>query len=810
MKKHLYLYLLLLILPAILLVTSKRVNDARGPFWLSANSDPDYVYLLNSANMAEFEKVGHIDHPGTPVQLIGAVTIRLAHYFYNPFGDTFHADIAKRPEFFLHVINKVLVLLNFLLFFLLGAVAFHLTKDFGAALILQLTPFIAESAMIAALSRVNPEPLLMIATSFLILVLLYALRSERISTFKFILMGFIVGFGIAAKITFIPLAIIPLFFFDKIKNKLVYILSSVIGFVFFTLPIITQYNKFFGWIFRLITREGRYGTGKEEIFSLATCFKNTKKILNENTLFAFLLVLSLVILLIGVLIPALRKLSLKNKHFRLIAGVTAAQIVAIIMVSKNPGQHYLVPAFSLMGFSLYLFYFYILDVVQGFEIKKHFATVPIYICIIAMVFIQNPSAHITQEIKTRDEINRKSALIYSAIEIHYKDWAKVFYYGSSLPEYALKFGNDLALNRFADVLNSLYKDVYFYDFIEQDFFTFSYNERVPFRKLQTQYEDRIVFQGLGSLEIPGVKMKSLPGKYNGLIFLLDQKQGSVFKGIQEWMVSKIPAGSSIVAPVDAALRLDALQDNYNVALVDIKRLGESDLSNLSVFLDKSYFVIPSANFYGKNTLHPKFIERLNNARNLINIEGILPDEQKPQFYVGQLKNPGIPLSTTGFTGFPVWNKSAKEINEISPAIDTLDNEGKFNLAFSIEKQTPLLTVTMQEAGTGSEKSFCLLGYMANKKGLNVDIAKVDRVYFVATVHVTDSLINPKNHLFIQDFSNDWEREKVFFEVPGRMTVVVSKRIRPQSSKLLMGFRFTPSNPGDRMVIEDAKVFIRYK
>src|SRR5215510_7041448 len=68
--------LFLLLLPALTVLVEFRLRDASGPYWLGANLDPSYAYLLNSLNIADYHRPYFIGHPGTPVHITGAAVIR--------------------------------------------------------------------------------------------------------------------------------------------------------------------------------------------------------------------------------------------------------------------------------------------------------------------------------------------------------------------------------------------------------------------------------------------------------------------------------------------------------------------------------------------------------------------------------------------------------------------------------------------------------------------------------------------------------------------------------------------------------------
>src|SRR6185436_19337927 len=65
--------------PLLLTLTFLLIRTLTGPFYLGTNYDPDYAYLFNSLNLAVFHPPRHIDHPGTPVQLVGALVLRAQH-----------------------------------------------------------------------------------------------------------------------------------------------------------------------------------------------------------------------------------------------------------------------------------------------------------------------------------------------------------------------------------------------------------------------------------------------------------------------------------------------------------------------------------------------------------------------------------------------------------------------------------------------------------------------------------------------------------------------------------------------------------
>src|SRR4051812_23398923 len=95
------LYLLFLVIPALMVVTTLRTGVAMGPSWVGMNHDPGLQYVLNSLNFATLRPVGHTAHPGTPVQIAGAVILRVVHLVAAPAGEDLQAHVLANPDLYL-------------------------------------------------------------------------------------------------------------------------------------------------------------------------------------------------------------------------------------------------------------------------------------------------------------------------------------------------------------------------------------------------------------------------------------------------------------------------------------------------------------------------------------------------------------------------------------------------------------------------------------------------------------------------------------------------------------------------------------
>lgn len=528
MKNRRRYYLILLILPLILALTAVLLNNARGPYWLGSNLDPEYVYLLNAANLAGLKGVGHIDHPGTPVQALGAVIIRVVHFFNFSSEIDWHTHLIQRPEYYLKAINFVLVMLNVLVFLALGVFTYLLTNNFVLSLWLQISPFFSITLLQFGLTRVTPEPLLFFSSSMMIVFLVVKVHSKDVPSAReninmIIIFALVTGFGVACKVTFIPLAIIPLILLPKLKNKVLYLFASGIGFVIFTLPIIRMYPRFFEWIVNLLSHSGRYGSGPSKLISTEKYLKNIVQLLLGNPFFSIILVLALLIVLITLFTPKLRRVSRASIHFKLLAAVTAAQLAGLLMVSKHSAHHYLLPVLNLSGIVLFLIFHYFNHFQDHYDLNPKIIPICAVIFLVTLTGLVNPWGQLNKRIDRLENLKKKSLELHQQVKEDYKDYAKIFYYLGSSPEYALKFGNDLSRSYHTEFLERQYKSIYFYDIWTKRFTGFDYHETISFEAIRGKYKDKIVFQGSRGIKIPGLKLKKISGKrfYEGIYLLND-------------------------------------------------------------------------------------------------------------------------------------------------------------------------------------------------------------------------------------------------------------------------------------------------
>jgi len=352
----------LLILPMMLVVTAELLNSTRGPYWIGYNSDPSYAYLLNSLNLAESKEVGHTDHPGTTLQLLGAATLRVSHAVDFSEKENLEVAVLTNPEYYLTVLNVVMITLNVLLLIIIGMVTFTLTQNVWLSILLQFSPFLSTTVLVQGLANVSCEPLLLFACSLLLLILVKMVVGESLTKsahWYMIALALVSGFGMATKVTFVPLLIIPLFVLPTLRNKIGFVFLTGLSVILWTWPIISQYKRIYHWFYSILTHTGHFGAGNVGIIDPGLYFQNLQNLFFGNPLFFLIWFFAAGFILIFSWSSATRKRVWQDTSFRALVAVVVAQLFAVLMVAKHSADHYLVPALSLSGFMLFLMFVYL-------------------------------------------------------------------------------------------------------------------------------------------------------------------------------------------------------------------------------------------------------------------------------------------------------------------------------------------------------------------------------------------------------------------------------------------------------------------
>lgn len=340
-------FLILTIIPLISLTTSLNIIKEREKVWYAGDYDPSYAYLYNSLNIATFRLVGHFDHPGTPMQITGSVILWSTWLFSTDHSNTLTEDVISDPEYYLRALNISTAILTSLVLLFLSVLIWERTRQFWIAFLFQLSPFISGLVLYNGLTRTSQESMLLMASlAYAATCLLWIFADANQGKKHLLMFGIIAGFGLASKIIFAPLLIIPLIIYKAFADRMKFIKYSIISFIIFTLPIIPLYPRMGWWIIKLFIHSGIYGTGSVTVIEPTGYLQALSNlVVSEPVYSVFYLAV-----FIGAIALLLRKwITGKpwNKETIVLAAILLTQTIGFLITAKHPKSSYLLPYESL-------------------------------------------------------------------------------------------------------------------------------------------------------------------------------------------------------------------------------------------------------------------------------------------------------------------------------------------------------------------------------------------------------------------------------------------------------------------------------
>jgi hypothetical protein len=520
----------LIIVPLVWIVIGFRFDRTK------YGTDPESAYLINGLNIAMGEPVGLYHHPGGTVQIYSAIVIRFTHLLRATDTDL-QADVLLNSEFYIEALRKGLILINALIMFLMGYAAFIWLRNIWLALLLQMSPFISATVMELAFTKVSPEPLVVMSIMLLIiLVLKYYTSQDQKNKWFPILFGILCGFGLATRITFIPILIIPFLIIRGRDNKFLFLVTILPSFVLFTLPLIPLYKTMFYWFRDIGTHTGAYGQGNAGLIDTNYYMNSIINIAKNNIEIIFAIVISIVLLLVSVLVPKFKKSLPQRREPVYIFAFLLAQAGTLLAVAKQYNNQYLVGALCLTGIILIFIFLYIKNtLLERKKYNESYSTLVLIIVFLGFTILTIPK--LTMAFTGYRQSNKSTDETIARIERDYPGFVKTYYYPASFNQYAqLRWGNVYAQQFHTNRLMALFPEGIFYNAWEKTF-QFWETTITPGEFLK-KYGGHILLIG-GPLNNADVKLVSENGlKLNKLfegriqvVYEIDTAQSALFQDV---------------------------------------------------------------------------------------------------------------------------------------------------------------------------------------------------------------------------------------------------------------------------------------
>jgi hypothetical protein len=446
-----YKLILLAILPVIFVVLAARYTVLRGPLHLASNNDPSYVYLSNGLLLLDGRVPYHTDHPGTPLQVLCAVSVAVQNL---PGGlETAINHALEDPEDALGRITYVLLFLSFIGLCLTGFALYRATGSVWLALLVQASPLLLPECL-QSFRRVAPEPFLLgITFIYGALILWRGSDLVRLGTSRIPLwlIAALAGLGLAAKITFLPLCLLGLFPWQGLRKMLLYFCFLLGSCLLCLLPIIAALPRVFSWLVTLSSHTGQYGGGPKGVFAPDLFWSSVRSLLDAVQVWPVLWGVSLFATL---LIASVRPTKNKYRMACWVAATLIVQLMSLVMVAKHPSPHYLHPALA----SITLLVGTVVILIKD-SLKQWPAIAGLSVLLLAFV-ASSPMALKSGKAsfeRTENETAHHLGFLKRVREIAGTNMTLDYYSSSSIP-YALQFANGWAYQHFSKRLHELYPD----------------------------------------------------------------------------------------------------------------------------------------------------------------------------------------------------------------------------------------------------------------------------------------------------------------------------------------------------------------
>jgi hypothetical protein len=165
------------------------------------------------------------------------------------------------------------------------------------------------------------------------------------------------------------------------------------------------------------------------------------------------------------------------------------------------------------------------------------------------------------------------------------------------------------------------------------------------------------------------------------------------------------------------------------------------------------------------------------------------------------------IKSPAYRQINVWNDGEQKI---SPYLLRFSSQGHYKFEADVDSGEKIIAVRLARAKKNVEKRIHF-GYEFNRKGLKIESHEYEDKYvtFIVRAAISPSLLNRDNYIAVVDYQKPGssKAEKTYFTSHHWRTYMVSKRVRPGSSRVILMFRFCPQTTQDRFKIKDVKVVV---
>jgi len=315
--------------------------------------EAEIIYFMNSLALFKGGSYYYLDHPGTPVEILGSLILGLLYILSGKNAEAFVQSQLLNPEPFFLIVHIFLTTLSIFCALLLYRTFLSISpkerSDLFLATALSLMYFAIHPLSFSTLTLWHHASFNFPFGTLYLIALLKLSQTERDIPFLTIAMlGLGAGFLTATMIYFAAWVISSIVFiiiFYRIREthytkiiKASFTLAefSLLGFILALLPAAKRIPYFINWIMGLTLHQGMYGEGEKGITSLPMLWSNLLNIIYSLPVFS-IFILCVLILFAYAAIKAKGQFKESPGTWALAFALVVQVIVLLALDLKHPG-----------------------------------------------------------------------------------------------------------------------------------------------------------------------------------------------------------------------------------------------------------------------------------------------------------------------------------------------------------------------------------------------------------------------------------------------------------------------------------------
>jgi hypothetical protein len=316
--------------------------------------EAEILYFMNSLAVFKGGSYYYLDHPGTPVEILGSFILGLFYLFSGKSGDAFVQAQLLNPEPFFMVVHIVLTLASiFCALFLFNTVLLVAPQDRGDLLFaaaISLLYFAIHPLSFSTLTLWHHASFnFAFGTLYLVALFRLSQKNREVPLLTIIMLGLSAGVLAATMIYFVvwtvgAIIFVAVFYYiRKVSISKIIIVTctlagcSLLGFILSLLPAATRVSYFVNWITGLILHQGVYGGGASGVITLPGLWVNFRDMVFSLPAFSAF-VFFVLILSIYALAKNRKRVSEMPGTWALSIALVVQVLVLLLLNLKHPGS----------------------------------------------------------------------------------------------------------------------------------------------------------------------------------------------------------------------------------------------------------------------------------------------------------------------------------------------------------------------------------------------------------------------------------------------------------------------------------------